>query len=148
MPGPGYRPVNSDGTRQVWCPQCRNYISDVGGMSTINTAICIICQCENDGIELTAEQVASLRSVRLHSGFVMSQATVYPETVPDPMEVVLDETQPKEDAHVGRVGYFLKALVSVFRPKPETQKNYDTESKKLAKEKKRRRIFDLPIDSE
>lgn len=145
MPPHGYKRVNADGSRNVWCPQCRQYICSASAMSGINTAICIVCQCDNDGVELTPEQVRELRGVRVGE-YTLSQAAAFPEKVADPMTLA----SPDEiDSMTGRVGYFLKALVRVIvRASKQATTEIAVESKAIAKANKRKRMFDLPLDEE
>lgn len=143
MAGPhGYKRINSDGSRNVWCPQCRNYICTINGMSTINTAICVLCQLQNDGIDITEEQERELRTVRVGE-YTISQNAAYPELPVDPMT---QATPNQVDANVGRIGYFLKALVKNMRAAVEATKETVATSTKVAKEKKRSRLFDQPLD--
>jgi len=146
MPPYGYKRINSDGSRNVWCPQCRKYIATVNAMSTINTAICVICQLENDGVELTPEQTAELRGVRVGE-YTLSQAAATPPVTVNPMAALYPPEEHTE-VQTGRVGYFVKALVNVVLRRTAVKKNEATASKQIAKEKKRSRIFDLPIDEE
>lgn len=139
-----YKRINPDGSRNIWCMQCTEYIGAVSAMVSINTAICSVCQAFNEGIDLTEEQVKELRATRLN-GAVVSHAVAFPAQAEDPMAKLdgVNEEEYKEN----RLGYFFKALVrQVIRPGIEAFKVTVLESKQVAKEKKRRRVFEQPID--
>jgi hypothetical protein len=144
MPLPvGYKRINADGSRNIYCYICGNFISTTSAMTSINTAMCVICQADEDGIDLTPEQVRELRSARM-AGSVVSQAIAFPERPKDPME----EFSPDlEDYKMSSVGYRIKALVTkVIRAGAKVILDTIPESKVVAKAKKRRRIFEQDID--
>jgi hypothetical protein len=144
MPAAGFRKVNSDGSRNIHCSRCFDFICTASAMSGINTALCVVCQCDEEGIELTDAQVADLKAVRI-GGQVISHSAAYPDVVADPMT---QATGNEVDTQVGRKGFFVKALVRNMRAAVGAILDVIPESKQLAKEKKRKRIFDLPIDVE
>lgn len=139
----GYRRVNPDGSRNVHCPRCREFVGTVSGMTSINTAICAVCHALDEGIDLSHEDVLALRAVRT-GGHVLSHAAAYPEQIEDPMVAIATD---KEEAKVGKIGYFVKAMVSSIR-KVVNKTTEEPESKKVAKEKRNKRIFELPIDED
>jgi hypothetical protein len=113
-------------------------------MSAINTATCAVCNAFAEGIELTQEQVNELEVVRI-GGQVISKTAANPQEPTDPMSGV---AKNPEDAYKGKKGYWLKALVVNMRAVAgaivDTIK--EPASKTLAKEKRRKRIFELDID--
>lgn len=144
MPPTGYRKVNLDGSRNVHCSRCFQFICTASAMSGINTALCIVCQSDDEGVDLTQEQVNELRTVMI-GGQVVSHTAAYPQQIPDPMtQVALDEV----DSQVGRLGYFVKALVKNMRAAVGALIETIPESKKVAKEKRRPRVFNLPLDDD
>jgi hypothetical protein len=148
MPPFGYKRVNMDGSRNIWCSDCRRYIGTASAMTAINTATCALCQAEKEGIELTEEQARELRNVRIGE-YTVAEIIAFPPPVVDPMQA---ESPDSIDLGVGRVGYYVKALVRNIRAGVEVVKEavstpvYD--SKKVAKANKRTRLFELPIDDE
>lgn len=142
MPNLGYRRVNPDGSRNVHCPRCREFIGTASAMTGINSALCAVCHAFDEGIDLTQEQVDALRTVKLGTNVVAHNA-MYPMTVEDPMVAISSDP---EEAKVGRKGHWIKALVVGIRAGLEVLRDTVPESKKVAREKKSKRIFDLPID--
>lgn len=116
------RQVNRDGTRNVSCSRCFEFISTVPETVTIQTALCIKCQAHEEGIELSQEHLD----------------IAYPSKIeflePDPMASVSPD----------KIGYLFKALVaevkSVLTKKPVIA------SKQIADDKRRSRVMNLPID--
>jgi hypothetical protein len=136
--------VNEDGSRNVYCLRCRNFICTASQYTAINTALCVVCQADDEGIDLTAEQVRELRGVRV-GNYTLSEAAAFPDKGIDPMTAV---TTDQITSTVGRIGYFIKALVkSVVIAAVDTVKEQKVySSKEIAKENKRKRLFDLDVD--
>jgi hypothetical protein len=100
---------------------------------------------DQEGIELTEEQARELRAVRV-GNILMSENAAYPDRGTDPL-TGNDGNNP--DVGLGRVGYFVKALMNVIvRAGKATGIIEPVNSKEIAKENKRRRVFDLPLDKE
>jgi hypothetical protein len=145
MPITNLRRINLDGTRNVWCSRCYNFICTVSPFAAIHTALCVVCQLEDDGVDITPEQYRQLRSVKVGE-YTLTEEAAFPASVADPMT----QASPDEiDTMVGRTGYFLKALVKNIRAGiAKTLEETEPESKKIAKEKKRRSLWTLPIDQD
>lgn len=95
---------------------------------------------------MTDEQVAEMRATRVN-GQIMSHAAAYPALGEDP----LIQMTPKDELEIrpNQIGFYIKALVASARQTiVDEVKKRIPESKKLAKEKKRPRVFDLPLDLE
>lgn len=114
-------------------------------MATIATALCTVCLCEDEGIDLTPQRIKELRAVRL-GGNVLSEFTATMEHAQDPMAAIADNP---DDAMPGRRGYWVKAVTRirvVVGAAIEAAKEAIPQSKQIAKEKRRRRIFEQPLD--
>lgn len=85
-----------------------------------------------------------MRAVMVN-GQVMSLAAAFPDPGIDPMEALAEKPL---DAAIGRPGSYMKALVKVSKAIKEAVVETYAESKALAKEKRSKRIFDLPLDQD
>lgn len=97
-----------------------------------------------EGIELTHEQAKELRMVR-QNGMVMSEAIAFPSPPDDPLGALAEHP---EDAVRGKLGYWVKAMVSSIRKVAKKKKKEveETNSKQIARANRTKRIFDRPID--
>jgi hypothetical protein len=137
------RKVNPDGSRNVCCNRCGEFISRTSAESMISTALCIICQGHDEGIVYSEAQLRELRAY--HTGeSTLSIAAAFPITDPDPLVAASGD---EIDAQVGKTGYFLKALVKA-RDILAAAIDKIPQSKQIATEKKRKRVFELPLDKQ
>ena len=108
------------------------------GGDNYGSAICAVCDAAANGIVLSEETYQSITGqVRLPTGEVVSRNLITPEA-------------PKTDPIVGtdttKIGldYYFKAITKKILDAAGIEvKRKEPKSKELAKEKKRKRIFDL-----
>jgi len=137
------RKVNADGSRNVVCNRCGEFISRTSAESMISSALCIICQGHDEGVFYTEAQERELRAY--HTGeSTLSIAAAFPITDPDPLVQV---TGADIESQISKRGYFLKALVKV-RNALSAAIDKIPQSKQIAVDKKRKRVFELPLDKQ
>lgn len=136
---PRRRLVNADGTRNVFCIQCKADLGTVSADVMINTALCVICQAENRGEVLPAHVKLQLRTKTL--------AVTYSGTDYDPIR---DQQAADEADASGAVRkeefYFFKVVTAIKEAVKKLTKPKVLPSKQLARDKRRPRVFDQDID--
>lgn len=131
------RLVNKEGRRRMFCPRCEREMGTVSFESGCHTALCVVCRMADEGKTVPQDVVDQLY------GCTPSIAGYY--------EPLLDKHVTDEDlAQIPPVRTMFRTLrsriVNATRvlvgkdPKPVL------ESTKIAHGKKRKRVFDLPID--
>lgn len=78
----------------------------------------------------------------------MSHAAIYQEYIQDPLTAMAEHP---EEAHPGKPGYWFKVIARtrfVIGAAVEAVKEAIPQSKQIAREKRRPRIFDQPLDDD
>lgn len=134
--------TNRDGSINIFCPICHNSVGSIShetamAVGSFHTAKCVVCQAQERGEILPDHVIAQLRSGTLE--------VQYTDQSYDPvLERHLDD---KESSTNDPNWWFRTVTVAGTRIKRAVAALLDnTPSKEVAVSKKRKRIFDGPID--
>lgn len=139
MPEPySARKVNIDGSRNIYCPRCHEFICAISCIETFNSALCVVCQAADRGEIFPEEVLRQLRSRKIGDNYI---PLIYadPASVTDPMG---DDLSIK----TGRIEYYSKVITRKVREAVVEIRAKSKESRALVKEKRKPRIFDQPLD--
>lgn len=135
----GARRINLDGSRNIFCNRCHEFICTLSTMENFNSALCVICQAADRDEVLPPDVIKQLRSRKIGDTYI-PLIFVEGDKHQDPMV--------GEQALSGRVEFYIRVI---SRKAKEAIQEIRTKSKvsvALAKEKRKPRIFDRPIDDE
>lgn len=139
MPEPySVRKVNIDGSRNIFCPRCREFICAISSMEAFNSALCVICQAADRGEIFPEETIRMLRSRKIGENYI-------PMFIADPPPVV-DPMGDDLTIKTGRIDYYVKVISRKVKAAVIAVQERTKESRAIAKEKRKPRIFDQPID--
>src|SRR5271170_6739841 len=96
--------TNPDGSRNIHCPKCRNFILTINSHETFGSAICIVCQYAERGEVIPDEIVQLLRSRQIGDKFV-PLAIAEPKLSPDPLIAMGGSDIPEN-----RVAYYVRTV--------------------------------------
>jgi len=143
--------INRDGTRNVFCPECREFIGTVSASTLIATAVCAVCVAAKNGQPLPAHVVAQMRSKTLDVTYSNPNfdPILQKDLPPDDEET---QVEMRQDTFYSRVVQRVRASTAktkideaLVRVK-KALKRKNPSSKVIAVRKRRARIFDGPID--
>lgn len=139
MPEPfSARKVNLDGSRNIFCNRCHEFICAMSSMEAFNSALCVVCQAADRGEIFPEEVLRQLRSRKIGDNYIPLYIAE-PEIPPDPMG---DDLSIKS----GRLEYYVQVVSRKVKEAVQKIKAKSKESRAIAKEKRKPRVFDREID--
>ena len=135
--------MNVRGTRTIYCPQCKERICEVTAETFFGSALCVVCQAANRGETLPLHIIAQMRS--------STTDVTFSDVGYDPLTEKYLNTEEHQNL-ISSADYWFKtirvkakaAIDAIIHTKVKRVK--ELPSTKMAKEKRRKRLFDGPID--
>jgi hypothetical protein len=124
--------INPDGSYSVYCYQCRDFIGT--SFTKIHRALCVVCQYAEEGKVMTEEQINMYRASK------MGRSQVGLIVVPDEGPKVLGI--PKKKFTLRSLGNGILSAIGSFALGQPPNENKAQESVKIAKAKRRGRLFE------